>query len=146
MPPVALHWYDGGIRPPLLRELEADGESMPQEGLLFVGDEGKILADFRGEDPRLIPKKRMSSFEPPTETIPRPSQELDQWIQACKGGKPSRANFKLISPFCETICLGNIALRVPEKLKWDADKRQFLNSLDANRLLGRRAYRQGWKL
>ena len=44
MPPVSLHWYDGGLRPPKPRELDEDGEPMPEEGLLFVGDSGKILA------------------------------------------------------------------------------------------------------
>lgn len=51
MPPVSLHWYDGGLRPPLLTELEADGEGMPEEGLLLVGDGGKILGGFFGEEP-----------------------------------------------------------------------------------------------
>jgi predicted dehydrogenase len=146
MPPVALHWYDGGIRPPLPEELEIDGKSMPKEGLLFVGDEGKILAGFSGERPQLIPEKRMSGFKPPAETLARPEPELDQWVAACQGGKPSRANFELISPFCETICLGNVALRVPEKLRWDSKAKQFLNSSDANTLLQRQAYRQGWEL
>ena len=33
---------------------------MPDEGLLLVGDRGKILADFTGGEPRLIPKARMA--------------------------------------------------------------------------------------
>ena len=74
MPPVALHWYDGGLRPPKPRELEEDGESMPEEGLLFVGDGGKILADFMGRNPRLIPKARMQAFQPPPQTLPRPGR------------------------------------------------------------------------
>src|SRR5687767_9097559 len=48
MPPVTLHWYDGGIRPPTIAELEADGVEMPDEGLLLVGDQGKLLAGFSG--------------------------------------------------------------------------------------------------
>ena len=43
-PPVTLHWYDGSLRPPTIPELEADGQDLPEEGLLFVGDEGKILS------------------------------------------------------------------------------------------------------
>ncbi len=41
LPPVALCWYDGGLRPPLPAELEADGEEMPEEGLLLVGEQGR---------------------------------------------------------------------------------------------------------
>jgi hypothetical protein len=146
MPPVALHWYDGGLRPPLLEELEKDGEEMPREGLLFVGDNGKILAGFSGAEPRLIPKSRMSLFSPPPETLDRPEGELRQWINACKGGSPTRAHFELIAPFCETICLGNVALRVPGKLRWDASAGKFSNSSAANDLLVRRKYRKGWEL
>jgi hypothetical protein len=146
MPPVALHWYDGGIRPPLPEELGIDGRSMPREGLLFVGDDGKILAGFDGGRPELIPARRMNMFRPPPEILPRPADELDQWIQACRGEEPSRANFELILPFCETICLGNVALRIPEKLGWDSKRKEFLNSSDANALLKRQAYRKGWEL
>ena len=56
LPPVALHWYDGGLRPPKPRELDEDGEPMPEEGLLLVGDGGKILAEFNGRNPRLDPE------------------------------------------------------------------------------------------
>lgn len=145
MPPVALHWYDGGMRPPLLRELEEDGKPMPAEGLLFVGDEGKILAGFSGSDPKLIPSGKMTAFKQPPQSLPRPKDELSQWIDACQGGPPSGASYDQILPFCETICLGNVALRVDKKLQWDADAKQFRNSTDANQLL-KRKYRPGWEL
>lgn len=146
MPPVSLHWYDGGLRPFLLQELKEDGEQMPDEGLLFVGDKGKLLAGFSGENPRLIPKARMDSFQPPAPTLPRPVDELDQWIRACRGGEPSDASFERVEPFAEAICLGNIALRVPGKLQWDAEKREFSNSTNANEFLKRAEYRPGWEL
>jgi hypothetical protein len=145
MPPVTLHWYDGGMRPALLAELEEDKQGMPDEGLLFVGDKGKILCDFMGDKPRLIPQRKMKAFTPPPQTLPRPIEELDQWIRSCKGGQPSDASFETVYPFAETICLGNIALRVPKKLAWDTEKMQFTNSPEANKLL-RREYRKGWEL
>ncbi len=143
---VSLYWYDGGLRPPLPAELESDGEQMPDEGLLFVGDKGKILAGFTGERPRLIPKSRMSTFSEPAETLPRPIDELDQWIRACKGGQSSDAAFDKVSPFAEAICLGNVALRVPGKLTWDAARGEFADNTQANSFLERRAYRPGWEL
>ena len=48
LPPVTLHWYDGGLRPPMPSELEADGEGMPEEGLLLVGSRGRSSPGFRG--------------------------------------------------------------------------------------------------
>ncbi len=145
MPPVSLHWYDGGLQPPLPQELQEDGEKMPNEGLLFVGDEGKILADFSGGNPRLIPKAKMNAFEQPPKTLPRPKDEFQQWVDACKGRKPSSASFDNALYFSETIALGNIALRVPQKLEWDGKQRLFQNSEEANQLMYRK-YRKDWEI
>ena len=145
LPPVALHWYDGGLRPPKPRELEADGEPMPEEGLLFVGDEGKILAEFSGRNPRLIPKARMARFQPPAKTLARPVDELEQWIRACRGTTPSDASFENVAAISETILLGTIAVRVDKKLRWDAANARFVDAPDADALLSRE-YREGWKL
>ncbi len=145
MPPVSLHWYDGGMRPPKPAELQEDGLDMPEEGLLFVGDKGKLLCDFSVGEPRLIPQKKMQAFVKPPETLPRPIGELDQWIRACRGEQPSDAGFENVYPFAETIALGTIALRVDKKLHWDTANMQFTNSPEANKLL-RREYRKGWEL
>ena len=145
MPPVALYWYDGGLRPPKPPELEEDGEEMPAEGMLFVGDSGKILAGFSGQRPRLLPRKKMEMFKAPPETLPRPNGELDQWVRACRGGAPSDASFPNVEPFAETILLGNIALRVPKKLYWDAGKSEFVDAPEADALTTRE-YRKGWEL
>jgi hypothetical protein len=145
MPPVTLHWYDGGVRPPLPKELDDDGEEMPAEGLLFVGDSGKILCGFTGDKPRLLPKARMRDFKEPAQTLPRPIEELDQFIRACRGGQPSDASFENAYPFAETILLGTIALRVSKKLRWDAAKFEFANSKEANDLKCRKN-REGWQL
>ncbi len=146
MPPVSLHWYDGGLRPPHPEELEEEGEGLAAEGLLFIGAEGKILAGFRGQEARLIPPKRMQASKPPAGPEDKPLDELDQWIRGCQGGAAPNAAFTRISNFCETICLGNIALRVDQKLKWDAAAKQFTNSDEANRLIYRPEYRKGWEL
>jgi hypothetical protein len=144
-PQVALHWYDGGMRPPVPKELEEDGEEMPEEGLLFVGDNGKILGGFNGDNPRLIPKARMLDFKEPAKTLPRPIEELDQFIRACHGGPASDACFENAYPFAETILLGTIALRVNKKLKWDSAKMEFTNSKEANDLKVRKN-RPGWEV
>jgi predicted dehydrogenase len=144
-PPMTLHWYDGGLRPPTFKELEADGEEMPAEGLLFVGDHGKLLADFTGGNPRLIPKARMREFKPPPATLPRPVDELDQFVRACRGGRLADANFESAYPFAETILLGTIAVRVTQKLRWDTVKARFTNSAEAN-ALAVRANRTGWEV
>lgn len=146
MPPVDLYWYDGGMRPPKPVELDIDNKKMPEEGMMFVGDRGKILAGFTGTDPKIIPDAGMKEFTMPAQSLPRPIGELDQWLNACRGRKPSGARFEFAGKLSETVNLGNIALRVPDKLKWDKDGMQFTNSSDANKLIRRKVYRTGWEI
>jgi hypothetical protein len=146
MPPVALHWYDGGLRPPRPAELDQDGEPMPEEGLLFVGEQGKILAEFNGSRPRLVPKSKMAAFKEPPASLPRPKDELSQWIDACRGGAPSDSRFESVYPMSEAILMGTIALRVEHKLRWDAPSGLFADAPEANALMKRPAYREGWEL
>ena len=60
LPPFELFWYDGGMRPFVPDELRAAGKSFPREGMMFVGDKGKIIAGFRGENPVLVPESKMN--------------------------------------------------------------------------------------
>jgi predicted dehydrogenase len=144
-PSVALHWYDGGLRPPVPPELDADRDEMPEEGLLLVGERGKLIAGFSGMEPRLLPRSRMGEFKPPAATSPKPPSELDQFINACRGGETPIATFESAYPFAETILLGTIALRVNQKLHWDSEKFEFTNSQEANALKVRE-YRPGWEV
>ena len=145
MPPVSLHWYDGGLRPPKPRELEMDGREMPQDGVLFIGDKGKILAEFTGDSSRIIPEEKMRAYKRPPKTLLRPIGGFDQWVHACKGGESSSASFEAVEKLTETVCLGNIALRINEKLHWDSDNLKFTNSPEADELIHRQ-YREGWQL
>ena len=48
-PAVDTFWYDGGMKPQTPEEFYADGEDLADEGMLIVGDKGKILCDFCGQ-------------------------------------------------------------------------------------------------
>jgi hypothetical protein len=50
-----------------------------------------------------------------------------------------------VYPICEAILIGNIALRVPGKLRWDAATTTFIDSPEADALMSR-TYREGWEL
>src|SRR5262249_56815877 len=67
-----LFWYDGGIRPPVPEELLAENKELPEEGMMFVGDSGTILAGFRGEGAQLIPEARMRAFRAAS-NLPEPA-------------------------------------------------------------------------
>jgi len=147
MPPVRLTWYDGGLKPPRPEELE-EGKSMSDEdneGLLFIGDKGKILSDFSGGNPRLIPETKMQAYKQPPKTLPRSIGHDREWIEACKGGKPGAANFGFSGPLTEVLLLGNVALRSGKRIGWDPANMKTLGAPDAQQYVDF-AYRQGWTL
>ena len=62
-----------------------------------------------------------------------------------KGGKPANSNFDHAGFLTEVVLLGNIAIRMNQKLEWDAANMKFPNCPEANRFLTRE-YRRGWEL
>jgi len=151
MPPVRFTWYDGGLKPPRPEELEASrpfvGESEEgDEGLLFVGEDGKILCGFNGSHPRLIPEAKMASYQPPPKTLPRSPGNEREWLDACKGGKVKPGgSFEFSGPVTETLLLGNVAARAGQKLIWDRSNLRVAN-LDVAQKYIRPDRRRGWEL
>ena len=126
MPPVKFTWYDGGLKPERPEELEADRpfknekEGEEGEGMLFIGDKGKILCTFNGGNPELIPASKMAAYKQPPKTLPRSPGNEREWLDACKGGKAKPGgNFEFEGLVTETLLLGNVASRMGGKLTWD---------------------------
>jgi len=143
MPPVKVFWYDGGMLPPKPDEMQ--GREAAIEGLLFVGDKGKILCGFSGGNPKLIPESKMSAYKPPPETLPRSIGHHNEWLRACKGGEPAGANFEFSALVTKALLLGNAALRTRRKLYWDGPNLKVTNVPEANQYIHCR-YRRGWTL
>jgi hypothetical protein len=148
-PAVDTFWYDGGMKPQTPEELFEDQEDLADEGMLIIGDKGKILCDFRATRPRLIPKARHAAFE--GSVVARDfdtTSPEDEWINTLKArSKTSKGSFEQVAPLAEAVTLANIALRVPYKrLLWDATRMEFTNSPEANKLVRREAVRSGWEI
>ena len=142
-PAVTIHWYDGGLKPRIPEEME--GTELPNEGLLFVGDSGKILCEFSGGEPRLIPESAMKAFTPPPQTLPRSIGHYEEWIAACKGGPAAAANFEFSSAVTETILLGNVALRAQKPIHWNPANHTVEKPDEAKQFLIQ-TYREGWMI
>jgi predicted dehydrogenase len=145
MPPVSLTWYDGGLRPLLIPELDP-GMKMGEGGTLYIGDKGKILNDT------ILPASLRETYKAPEPYIPSSPGHEEEWILACKGGAPAGSDFEWAGPLTETVLLGNIALRNEIKQKlggevmiWDPDKYGFPNMPEADQFL-HCEYRKGWNL
>ncbi len=146
-PSVDTFWYDGGMKPATPEELYDDKEDLASEGMLLVGDKGKILCDFRANKPRLIPHSRQRAFEGSivAQGFDTTTPE-DEWVNALKSGTKSKGCFEQVEALGEAVTLANIALRVPYKrLLWDIAKMEFTNSAEANKLVRREHYRPGWE-
>ncbi len=145
LPPVKMVWYDGGIKPPRPDELEPE-EEWPVDGVLYVGDRGKIMHQSHGGMPSLIPLSRMRGFQQPDKTLPRIKGSHEKnWLDACKGGARACSHFDYSGPLTELVLLGNLAIRTEGPLQWDGPRMRVTNNEAANQYV-QRPYRQGWTL
>lgn len=146
-PAVKLHWYDGGLLPPRPEELEPGRDLNREDGVLFVGDRGKMLVDgWGGHSPRLLPEKRMAEYRRPPKTLPRSIGHHQEWLEACKHGTPTRSSFDFAGPLTEAVLLGTVCVRVGgQQLAWDSAQLKVTNVAEANKLL-HYDYRPGWTL
>lgn len=146
-PPVDLTWYHGPEPPAVLREkglpIWKRGGSGPVSGVLFVGRDGMLMADFNRR--KLFPESKFADFQPPEPTIPPSPGHHQEWITACKTGSNTLCNFDYSGVLTEAILLGNVAFRTGSKLQWDAENLTAPNCSEADKFI-RREYRKGWSL
>ena len=71
---------------------------------------------------------------------------------SCKGGPPAGSNFDVAGPLAEVVLLGNIAVRLGQKLYedglklyYDGPNMKITNLSEANQYI-RSEYRKGWTL
>lgn len=143
LPPFDLFWYDGGMKPITPDELGNAGKSLPREGMMFVGDKGRIIAGFRGERPVLYTDNKV--VDPPALAVEQRSENRDVWIEAFKNKTQSPGSFVYAGPVTETILLGAVALRAGKKVEYDSANMKITNVPEANKYLVRE-YRSGWEL
>src|SRR5882724_8429613 len=101
MPACKLVWYDGGLRPPRPDGLP-EGRKMGDNGRLLVGDKGFIRGTGRDGD-GVYPASCAKDAADVARTIPRSENHYQEWIDACKGGKPGGSNFDLAGPLAESV-------------------------------------------
>ena len=131
-------WYDGGKKPS--KEITG-GREVGDNGTLFIGTKGRLMA---GSD-KPYPEKDFADFKLPERTV-RPLPEYHQaWIEAIKKGTDTGCPFDYSGPMTEAYLLGNIALKVGQKIEWNAADMKVTNCPEANQFV-KREYREGWTL
>lgn len=144
LPAFDLFWYDGGMKPSTPDELIPSGKSLEREGMMFVGEKGRIIAGFRGENPVLY-----------SDNKPIPAQKAENqnpggdanniWIDSFRNNTQSPGSFLYTGPVTETILLGGVALRAGKRVEYDTSSMKITNIPEANKYLVRE-YRKGWEL
>jgi hypothetical protein len=141
-------WYDGGKFPP------ADlfhGETIAKNGSLVIGAKGTLYTrDWHGGQTDkdiflLLPQKNFIGYQPPKPKLARPIDHYQEWIAACKTGAPAGSNFAYASVITESLLLGNLALRVGQRIEWDTKKMKAKNCPEADQYI-RPTFRRGWAL
>jgi len=144
LPAFDLYWYDGGMKPATPDEYILSGKAFEREGMMFVGDKGRIFAGFRGENPQLyVDNKNITPQK--TNTVRSNEDANNLWINAFKNNTQSPGSFLYTGPVTETILLGGVALRAGKKVEYDTANMKITNIPEANKFLVRE-YRKGWEL
>lgn len=144
-------WSDGPGVPRISKELKLpNNDKLPQQGAMFIGENGRLLLPHFMELPRHIVggeynKINVSKYDPNGSlgTI-KNDYERDapkhyhQFVDACLGKGEVSAPFSYSARLTETILLGVIAGRFPNKtLHWDSEKAVFKEA-EANEYLSAR--------
>jgi predicted dehydrogenase len=145
VPPVKMTWYDGGLMPPAPSEMPAD-QRLPDNGVLYIGSKGKMFHGSHGGMPQLLPGSLMEAANAVPKTMERSPGHYEEWVAACRGGKPPAAGFEYSGPMTETVLLGVLSLRAPgTRLVWDASNQKVKNAPELNQFV-HTEYRAGWTL
>jgi predicted dehydrogenase len=140
-------WYDGVGAPQSHEELTLpDGEKLPDQGAMFIGEKGRLLLPHFMQLPRLIVDGQYQEIAAATIdkfNLGTPirnygtegPKHYHQFVDSCLGEDTTTAPFSYASRLTETILLGVIAGRFPNQtLHWDNATAQFAEA-EANQYL-----------
>lgn len=138
-------WYDGVGAPAAHEDLQLpNGDKLPDQGAMFMGEKGRLLLPHFQQLPRLIVDGKYQEFDVAPFDLGAPVKDYDgeskkhyhQFVDACLGDAECSAPFEYSARLTETILLGVIAGRFPNQmLHWDSKKAKFAEK-KANKFLG----------
>lgn len=137
-------WYDGPGAPADHEDLVLpNGDQLPDQGAMFIGEEGRLLLPHFQQLPRKIVDGNYVEMDIESFNLGKPVKDYDaeskkhyhQFVDACLGKDECSAPFSYAARLTETILLGVIAGRFPNQtLHWDSKKARF-SEKEANKYL-----------
>ncbi len=128
-------WYDGANSPHDKENPDLilpDGEELPQQGALFVGEAGRMVLPHCNA-PKFYPRSILKNAVKPDLG---PADHYTMWLDAIEGKGETTAGFDYAGPLAEMLCLGVVAGNFPGKrLEWNAKDMQVTNLAAANPML-----------
>ena len=153
-----LNAFGTGGRTPGMKYYRANGPDDRPNGMAFYGTNGTLLVDRIGFEimPELQPGKKATERERQSSEHFRMQREdgftpdsteshVRDFLACVKSRKRPVADVALGHQASNTAHLANIAYRTGRKLRWDADREQFVDDAEASDLL-RRESRSKWNL
>ena len=147
-PSVDTFWYDGGMKPQTPEELYEDNEDLADEGMLFIGDKGKILCDFRANKPAPHPEEPAESLrgiDRARATSIRRRPTMNGWGRSATARSPGAVSSRSRRSRRRSRSQPSHCGCPYKRLLWDAAAMAFTNSPEATKLVRRQQYREGWE-
>ncbi|HOD80146.1 MAG: Inositol 2-dehydrogenase [Planctomycetes bacterium ADurb.Bin126] len=126
-----------------LKIIYADKVENPREGVRFVGSEGWVhVQDGLASEPASLAGV---SLKPTDVRLNHSRSNVEDFLDCVRSRRETVAPVE-IAHRASTVCsLGDIALRLGRKLRWDPAAERFVNDAQADRMLTR-AMRSPWAL
>ena len=141
-------WSDGAGAPAEHEDLMLpDNDKLPDQGAMFIGENGRLLLPHFMQLPKHIVDGRYVNLDmslvKDSDNLGEPTKSYEeegkkhyhQFVDACLGKGGCSAPFSYASRLTETILLGVIAGRFPNRmLHWESEKARFAEE-EANHYL-----------
>jgi predicted dehydrogenase len=146
LPPVKLHWYEGGLLPAPLPGLT---KGLPDNGMIMVGSKETLFSDgMRVQSPQLWPRERMTPLVDLLKKRPLPrsiaGDPIGELFAAIRGTIPhAGSHFDYACPLTELVNVGVLAIRSGKTLEWDAPNMKVKDAPEFDPWI-KEPTREGW--
>lgn len=146
LPPVQIHWYEGGLLPEALPGME---KGLPDNGMIMKGSKETLLsAGMRVESPQLWPRERMTPLIEVLRRKPLPrsiaGQPIGELFDAIRGKIPhAGSHFDYACPLTELVNTGVMAIRSGKTIEWDAANMKVKGAPEFDAWI-KEPVREGW--
>lgn len=137
-PTLPLTWYCGKDAPSVTPVDNPDfalenGRKLPEQGAIFVGEDGNRLLLTHEAGPQLLPRSLLGKITKPE--LPK-TNHYNEWIDAAMGRGNCSADFDYGAVLTIVCLLGVVATSFPgRRLAWDAGSMRFTDNVEADSLL-----------